>query len=323
MKTARPLLRALTATVAAGLVLLGGVLAPATAATQAATPSPGCGTTNSQTPGTSVLRSLTSQGITRTYQLHLPPNYTSQTPWPLILAFHGRGGTGAEIEGFSKLSTLPAVVAYPNGVIGTGGGNRQAWQGAPYAASGVDDVAFTSDLLNTLQNGLCVDQRRVYATGKSNGGGFTGLLACRMAGRIAAIAPVAAAFYPGTGTDQDCTPSRPVPVIDFHGTGDTTIPYDGDVSRDLPPIGTWVYGWVLRDNCAKWGFHQTISPDIAITRWGNCNADAAVQHVAIAGGGHTWPGADVPSGGAGEPTTQTIEAHELIWEFLSGHQLPS
>jgi hypothetical protein len=48
-------------------------------------------------------------------------------------------------------------------VIGQGDGDRQAWQGAPYSAPGVDDVAFTHDLLDHLEAGLCVDERRVYA----------------------------------------------------------------------------------------------------------------------------------------------------------------
>ncbi|MEV8638905.1 poly(3-hydroxybutyrate) depolymerase [Streptosporangium sp. NPDC051023] len=322
MKATRSLLRALTATAATGLLVLGGILTPAhamTSARTASTTSPGCGTSAPQTPGTSVLHSLTSQGITRTYQLHLPAGYTSQQSWPVVLAFHGRGGTGAEMEGFSKLSTLPAIVAYPNGVIGTGGGDRQAWQGAPYAAPGVDDVTFTSTLLNTLENGLCVDQRRVYATGKSNGGGFTGLLACRMADRIAAIAPVAAAFYPATG--DNCSPARAISVIDFHGTGDDTIPYDGDVDRGLPAIQDWVFAWVVRNDCARRASHESIVPDITISLWGNCTADTEVEHVAVAGGGHTWPGADVSSGGG--TTTQTIEAHEVLWEFLSRFQLPN
>ncbi|MEV6864907.1 PHB depolymerase family esterase [Streptosporangium subroseum] len=322
MTGARVLLRTLTATAAAGLVLLGGIPAPAyaTASTTeaAATSSGGCRTPAPQAPGTSALHSLTSQGIERTYQLHLPPNYNPRRALPLILAFHGRGNTGAGTEEFSKLSTLPAIVAYPDGVIGTGDGDRQAWQGAPYAAPGVDDVAFTSDLLDTLENRLCVDQRRVYATGKSNGAGFTGLLACRMADRIAAIAPVAGAFYPAT--DQDCRPSRPVPVIDFHGTGDATIPYTGDADRGLPAIPDWVAAWAQRDNCAKRVHDRVTEPDITVSRWVGCDKGAEVRHVAVSGGGHTWPGADSYSGGG--YTTQTIEAHQVLWDFLRRHRLP-
>lgn len=277
----------------------------------------GCGKTAPQPPGTSVLHHLTSGGRDRTYQLHLPADYQSTSDWPLILAFHGRGNTGAGTEEYSKLSTLPAVVVYPNGVIGTGEGDRQAWQGAPYSAPGVDDVAFAKDLLDSLESQLCLDDRRVYATGKSNGAGFTGILACTMADRIAAIAPIAGAFYPN---GIDCAPSRPVPVIEFHGTADATIPYTGDEDRGLPAIRTWVRQWADRDGCTRSLPQQKIGEDITITGRTNCAGGVEVEHVAVAGGGHTWPGADSYSGGG--VTTQTIEAHEVLWRFVRDYRLP-
>jgi polyhydroxybutyrate depolymerase len=163
-----------------------------------------------------------------------------------------------------------------------------------------------------------VDERRVYATGKSNGAGFTGVLACRAADRIAAIAPVAGAFY-GTG-EPPCEPARAVPVIEFHGTADATIPYTGDADRGLPAIEDWVAGWAERDGCHAGPHEKRIEPDITVSRWTGCTRGAEVQHVAVAGGGHTWPGADSYSGGG--HTTQTIEAHEVLWEFLRHHQLP-
>ncbi|MZD04176.1 poly(3-hydroxybutyrate) depolymerase [Streptomyces sp. SID5785] len=303
---------------AAALVI--APLAPSYAASSphAATSSAGCGADAPQDPGSSVLRTLTSDGRERTYQLHLPDGYSPAKSWPLIVAYHGRGNTGAGTEAFSRLSTLPAVVAYPDGVVGTGDGDRQAWQGAPYAAAGVDDVRFTGDLLDRLEDDLCVDTRRVYATGKSNGAGFTGLLACRMAGRFAAVAPVAGAFYPGTGTD--CRPSRPVPVIDFHGTGDATIPYTGDEDRGLPAIADWVAGWAGRDRCATRLPDEVTEPDITTSRWTDCARGAEVTHVAVTGGGHTWPGADGYSGGG--YTTQTIKAHAVMWDFFAHHRLP-
>jgi polyhydroxybutyrate depolymerase len=306
----------------AGVALVGGLLSPASAAAPdrpAGTDGTGCRSAPAQQPGTSVLHTISSGGLDRTYQLHLPQDYRGDRPWPLVVAFHGRGNTGAGTEEFSKLSTLPAVVAYPNGVIGTGDGDRQAWQGASYAAPGVDDVAFTGDLLDSLEGTLCIDQRRVYATGKSNGAGFTGILACRMADRFAAIAPVAGAFYDQTG--QDCHPSRPVPVIDFHGTGDATIPYGGDAERGLPAIRDWVAGWAQRDGCRHGPADTTLGPDVTESRWVGCDRGAEVRHVAITGGGHTWPGADSYSGGG--VTTQTIEAHEVLWQFLSRFPLPA
>jgi polyhydroxybutyrate depolymerase len=63
-----------------------------------------------------------------------------------------------------------------------------------------DDITFTMDIMYELEQRLCVDTSRFYATGKSEGGGFAGMLACNetSAARIAAFAPVSGAFYPGT-----------------------------------------------------------------------------------------------------------------------------
>ncbi|WP_433555007.1 alpha/beta hydrolase family esterase [Pseudonocardia xinjiangensis] len=307
----------------AGLALVGSALAPPATASPpprpAQTEAAGCRSSPDQQPGTSVLHTIHSGGRDRTYQLHLPKDYSAKRSWPLVLAFHGRGNTGAGTEEFSGLSTLPAVVAYPNGVIGTGDGDRQAWEGAPYAAAGVDDVAFTGDLLNSLEKTLCIDQQRVYATGKSNGAGFTGLLACRMAGRFAAIAPVAGAFYGQNGTD--CHPSRPVPVIEFHGTADATIPYGGDAARGLPAITDWAAGWAARDGCRAEPATSSLGADVTQSTWTGCKSGAEVRQVAIAGGGHTWPGAESYSGGG--VTTHTIKAQDVLWQFVSRFRLPA
>lgn len=280
--------------------------------------SAGCGSDPDQDPGTSVLHPLTSDGRERTVQLHLPDDYRPDRAWPVVLVYHGRGNTGAGTEAFSGLDTLPAIVAYGNGVVGTGDGERQAWEGAPYSAPGVDDVAYTNDLLDKLESELCVDTRRVYATGKSNGAGFTAILACELSGRIAAIAPVAAALY-GTG-HPDCLPRRPVPVIEFHGTNDVTIPYVGDVDRGLPAVPHWVGGWVERNECATGPAVEATAADVTTYRWTDCRRGAEVTHVAVLGGGHTWPGEDSYSGGG--YATHSIEAHEVMWDFLRDERLP-
>ncbi|MDU0313383.1 PHB depolymerase family esterase [Phycicoccus sp. M110.8] len=304
--------------VTAALAVPAGAGAAATGAGDAPTRSAGCGTAAPQQPGDSVLRTLASGGRERTYQLHLPDGYRPDRAWPVVLVFHGRGNTGVGTEAFSGLDNLPAVVAYGNGVVGTGSGERQAWEGAPYAAEGVDDVRYTADLLDTLESDLCVDTRRVYATGKSNGAGFTGILACELSDRIAAIAPVSGAFY-GTG-HPTCTPTRPVPVIDFHGTGDVTIPYAGDADRGLPAIPDWVAAWAARNGCQAGPLVEDTAPDVTTSRWVGCRAGAEVTHVAVLGGGHTWPGQDSYSGGG--YATHSIEAHEVMWEFLRDERLP-
>src|SRR5205814_3358644 len=93
------------------------------------------------------------------------------------------------------------------------------------------DLQFVRNLLDELDRTLCVDDRRIYATGYSNGAFLSSAIACVLADRVAAIAPVAGVLsLPG------CAPSRPIPVIAFHGTADPIVTYDGTVGKGLGNI---------------------------------------------------------------------------------------
>lgn len=137
---------------------------------------------------------------------------------------------------------------------------QNQWQGDP-ASSGVDDIGFVQDMINHFNDRYCINTSRIYAAGKSNGGGLTSLLACdsSLSTQIAAFAPVSGAFFvPGSSEDEcapqtivlDCSPGRsPLPIIEFHGSADTTIPYSGGPHRRecLPTIPHWVREWSKRE----------------------------------------------------------------------------
>ncbi len=266
-------------------------------------------------PGETVEQTLRSGGQQRTYLVHVPAGYEDASPTPLILAFHGAGGTSAQIELFSNLDTLNAIVLYPQGTTGTNG--KASWEGAPYS-SGVNDVRFVKDLLNRTQAQFCVNPRRIYATGKSNGGGFTALLACQLPGRIAAFASVAGAYYPGT--TLGCGHSPPVPILEFHGTDDSVIHYQGGTSHgeNYPAVPTWLNTWIEKDRCMSSSRHD-IGSDVVEFDWSHCAFGTEVTHYQILGGGHTWPGATTPSGEG--TTTQTISATAILWDFFMHHPL--
>ncbi|WP_180536253.1 alpha/beta hydrolase family esterase [Micrococcus luteus] len=305
---------------ALALVVTFSAAAPAQAAMPISSRSapPACSQQQAVLPGSTVKHQMESGGRERNYRVHVPDGYDAAQAWPLIVVFHGRGNTAEATQGFSGLDELPALVAYADGVVGTGGGDRQAWEGAPYSAPGVDDIAFTAGLLDQVAADYCVDTTRVYATGKSNGAGFTGILACEMADRFAAIAPVAAANY-AVG-HPECNPSRPVPVLAFHGSADATIPYHGDETRGLPDIPQWTAAWAARNGCHHTTRPVSLAEDVTEQRWVGCPKDSEVRLVTILGGGHTWPGADAYSGGG--YTTQNVEASELMWNFFRHHRLP-
>ncbi|MFC4947036.1 alpha/beta hydrolase family esterase [Pseudonocardia sp. GCM10023141] len=314
-------MRGLLAAATAALLMLSGTVGVAAASPvdslhDLPRPSTGCLHQPAVPLGRTVVQSMTSGGYDRSYLLHLPATYTSWHPVPVIMGFHGRKGNGYDIEAFSGLDALDAIVVYPVGLKGEA--DQPAWQGAPYQPPS-DDVLFVSNLLDRLQDAYCVDPLRIYATGKSNGGGFTALLACRMQNRIAAFATVAGAFYPETRVG--CGPGRPVSIVDFHGTADPTVGYDGEASshgEPLPPMMDWVQDWADHDHCGP-AVTTTIGTDITEFAYPNCWGRSDVVHYRVAGAGHTWPGELVDSGPGS--ATQTIKATQIAWDFFMDHPL--
>ena len=320
---------------AASLALLASTAGPATgitaqttgekAATMPAAPSAGCGT--EQKPGNDEKTIATADGE-RSYRINIPRDYDVSTPLPLVLGFHGNGSDGAEFQNYTGLPTLPALTVFPDGDLNDG---KRSWQGAPYA-SGADDVAFVSDLLDSIESEHCVDLNRVYATGKSNGGGMVSVLACNLRDRFSAFAPVAGAYYPQS--TEGCDYSTPTPMLAIHGTGDATMHYEGGhrQGEDYPGVREWIQPWAEASGCTKTTDRQVgrKGEDVVRTQWTLCSEgdeggrspgkpgrSAAVELYSVADGGHVWPGEVVYSGGG--YVTEDFSATDTIWDFFLNH----
>ncbi|MGV9710297.1 alpha/beta hydrolase family esterase [Gordonia sp. NPDC003424] len=256
--------------------------------------------------GRSMVRSVDVHGLQRTYRIHLPAGYSGTARVPLILAFHGHDEAAATFERYTGLSDLPAIVVYPNGLRGTDG--KTSWQGAPYSSPRADDLAFTRAVLTSVAARECVDPNRVSVVGRSNGGGFVGMLACRMPWPFAAFATVSAAYYSPYATK--CAAPQPISLIDFHGTADRVIHYRGGVrfgARYLP-VDAWLNRWITRAGCVPTPI--AIPANLTATRldWPLCAATGReVVHYRIDGGTHQWPEA------VGLPVAQ------VIWRFFWLH----
>jgi polyhydroxybutyrate depolymerase len=109
-------------------------------------------------------------------------------------------------------------------------------------ANHVDDEGFLRAVVAKTRADGCIDPKRVYATGLSNGGAMSHLLACRAADVFAATAPVSM----GNGT-VPCAPARPVSVIMFRGTADPLVPYAGGF---IPGAQADFDQWKALDGCA-------------------------------------------------------------------------
>ena len=175
-------------------------------------------------------KTLTSGGKKREYVLHVPSSYDGTKPVPLIVDFHGHGGSGPNQ---AKESTYPKVVD-ADGVIMAFPTALSDWNVGPCCADGVDDVGFAKDLVAEVGKLACIDPKRVYAAGFSMGGGMTNFLACHASDVFAAFSP--AAFDILQEILPDCKPTRPLTVVSFRGTADPYVPYAGGLSNLVRPI---------------------------------------------------------------------------------------
>ena len=260
------------------------------------------------TPGT-YAEELTSLGQTRQYRLHIPSSYKPGAPVPLLLGFHGAGSTGAQFEAYSGFTTLSDrfgfIAVYPQGL-----GDLTNWDTLPNS----QDIPFVRDLIDAIAARCSIDPARIYATGHSRGGGMANRLGCDLSDRIAAIGPVSG-DYENSG---DCSPSRPVPVVAFHGTADPTIPYNGfglpgqiheSYLRIGTPIPTWAAAWAGRNGCSNTPSLVFQFGPVTGQGWGNCTSGADVVLYTIQDGTHDWPTA--------------VDAAQMIWDFFSKHPLPT
>lgn len=184
-------------------------------------------------------------------------------------------------------------------------------------------MTFTLELLDHLQARYCVDPARLYASGQSNGGGFTGMLACdaTASARIAAFAPVSGAFYLVRGTNHlpPCSPARPViPILELHGAIDQTILYDGGSNKrgdaNTTSIPAWVDDWAQRDGFSVddkvVGSLCSGEKTVATENWKD-----TVVHYKYANIGHDWMSAD-GHGGKTNATCAAADATRVVVDFF-------
>lgn len=250
-----------------------------------------------------------SAGLRRRFVLVVPESVSS--PAPLVLVFHGFAGSPRAVEELSAMTELAEaegfLVVYPEGA-----GLPRRWRADP--RQGGLDVAFVRDLVAAVGEAIPVDRARVYAAGMSNGGGMAARLGCDAADLVAAVGAVAGAY-----NSAACSPTRPVPVIAFHGTADPIVPYEGWRPL-LPAIEPWAAGWAERDGCDTDPGRERVAPDVVLTSWDGCDGGARVFLYTVEGGRHGWPGAGSETGWSA--STDSVDASALLLEFFAAHPLP-
>lgn len=286
------------------------------------------------TPISKSWRTLNVAGREREFLIHLPPSVPARGA-AVVLAFHGSASSAAHLVEFSGLDEVADergfIAVFPQGL----GPDRlrRTWNAGGCCGwsfkENIDDVGFTSAILDQLERDFAIDPSRVYATGMSNGAMMAYRLAAELSPRIAAIAPVA-----GPMGKLVCEPSRPVSVCHFHGTLDDYAPYRGGVGKrstsktEFTSAEASVEFWRQCNDCDEVFLEDRLPTRVNdgthVTRrvWDGGLANSRVALYTIEGMGHTWPGRTTRLTHLG-PMTQNLCASRTMWEFFEATTRPT
>lgn len=255
---------------------------------------------------------IVCDGLIRRYFLHLPADYSSLHSAPLLIALHGRFGSGKKLSretGFNDLADRENfAVVYPDGFM-------RSWaDGRGFTRAdkrGVDDVAFVVKLIEVLQTRFKLNEKRTYVVGYSNGGFMALRLAVDLPDRFCAVAVVAASL-----TDSLANRIRqvsPSSVLFIHGTADTATPYKGGVLTGhctTLPVEDAAKAWAASIGCSgppkvETINHRGLETRVSAITYVSCRNGGQARILKIEGGHHEWP-----RGRGG------LDASKEMWEFF-------
>jgi polyhydroxybutyrate depolymerase len=246
-------------------------------------------------------------GVARQYVVHVPAGITGTTRVPLMLVIHGAHNTPALVRGWSQMDPVANqngfIVAYPAGL--------DCWNAGgilPGCTAADDDVGFLKAVVGDVESHACIDQKRVYITGISNGSIMAQYMGCQAADIFAAVGGVAG----GVGR---CSPSRSISVFYVHGTADQTVSYSSAQPN--------VTGWATRDGCNATPVETYNQGSTRCVTYQGCRDGVEVEFCTVTGMGHCWP-EDTRCGPGGGPQfgVTDFKASPMMWEFFSRHPLP-
>ena len=264
---------------------------------------------------------FTHNNIERYYLIYVPANIDQSSEIPLLFSLHGYGGSAIrniEYTNFRSIAdTYGFITIFPQGAPFTSqlGSSSSHWNSGGWTSgSNVDDVDFIDIIIDQSFTKYNIDQSRIYSTGMSNGGFMSYHLACSLSSKIAAIASVTGSMT--FETYDECNPSHPTPVLQIHGSMDSTVPYSGNATLGMKSIPDSMNYWAAYNSCDA-------EPTIAITDffdegysiqydyYENCLNNVSVELVLHSSMRHTWPNAD----------SLSLPASQSIWNFLSQYDL--
>ena len=281
--------------------------------------------------GITINETLLVNGLVRKTLVHLPSYYSTDQKRPLLIVLHGARLSGWIAEAATRFDKIANqenfIVAYPDAI-------HQQWNDGRAASdnpsAGIDDVGFLTQLIDYVDWKYHVDKKKVYIAGFSSGGMLAQKMALEQTDKISAIAEVSASL-PVPQYNLQRMPSRPISVLMINGTHDRAFPWDGGtthivhvkVGQVAPILSTYQY-WVKANGGPGAASprkavlqNKNLGPSVNLLNTRAQNGSCVILYK-INGGGHTWPGSEVPLPYIPFLGKQSrdLNASELIWEFF-------
>ena len=246
-------------------------------------------------------RTIIHEGIEREYIVHVPENLNNDSP--IVFVIHGYTGSAEGIAAYSGMNSIAEregfIAVYPQGTIDSYG---NAFFNVGYEFnddSPINDVSFIRELVKSISQEFNLKRKRAFATGMSNGGDMSYLLACTSSDLFKAVAPVAGVLM--KGLKDSCKFNSPVPIFEIHGTADKISLFEGDLNNeegwgayyDLPST---IDFFAERYQLANKSIKQITSKesgadyDIFFERHWSDDLEEEVWMYRIENGRHVWPG---------------------------------
>lgn len=266
-------------------------------------------------------------GIERYYKVHIPPQFIPQKAMPLLLSFHGGGGdmsiqaTDEFYKLISKSDKEGFIIAFPNGYSAFKSGKLATWNAGNCCGAArdknVDDVSFIKELIERLKKQLPINEKKIFASGMSNGGMMAYRLACELPNTFRAIAAVA-----GTDNTKSCTPTKAISILHIHAKDDDHVLFKGGAGKfaadasqitDFKSVPDTIAKWVKLNKCTL-GPKKVLEKNQSYCELYTCPGNNEVQLCVTSSGGHSWPGGKKPRGESHSSTD--LSATDVIWDFF-------
>ncbi len=268
---------------------------------------------------------LDVDGLSRSYEIHVPESVSAETKPPLLIVLHGTGSTGAQMEQLGRFAQDAAdkgfVLAAPNS-LGRAF-NEGSGRGGPDVKD-VDDVSFIEAVAADVRRQTAIDESRQFVAGFSSGGAMAQRMALQSDYPWAAIAAVAGHLWiPAEGA------MRPTNLLLLWGMDDPLNPAEGGVvpypqsgvTLDKPPPSATHLKWADLLECYEGEFAET-APFAGTKKLSidTCYEGAQLDAYFVGGLGHHWPGGTpvpLPPEIVG-PYAEPFVLNEVMWDFFEG-----